>query len=280
MRVLNIEKTSEQLVEFIRTTVKDAGFTDVIIAVSGGVDSATAVSLAVKALGPDHVHALLLPYKDWHTEAIKHSRQLFTILNLPDQQVHQVDIAPMVDSFRIKEAGNRSQDKILSSKLLAQSSFAARRGNIMARVRMTILFDFAKAHECLVVGTENKSEHYLGYYTRFGDEASDIEPLRCLYKTEVFALAGYLGVPEIIIHKPPTAGLWAGQTDEGQFGFGYREADKVLWGLYEARLPEAEILAQGISKDVFEKVKRWVASVDFKHHLPYLAPEPIIHSSP
>ncbi|EKD64488.1 MAG: hypothetical protein ACD_50C00375G0002 [uncultured bacterium] len=141
-----------------------------------------------------------------------------------------------------------------------------RQGNIMARVRMTILFDQAKKRQALVVGTENKTEHILGYYTRFGDSASDIEPLRNLYKTQVYQLAKYLGIPDKILNKAPTAGLWEGQTDEGEFGFTYKDADEVLFQLYDLKKDNVE----GVDPGVVEKVKSRVSRNAFKHSLPIL----------
>lgn len=139
-----------------------------------------------------------------------------------------------------------------------------RRGNVMARVRMTILFDQAKKHRALVVGTENKTEHILGYFTRFGDEASDIEPLRNLYKTQVYQLAKFLKIPESILNKPPTADLWEGQTDEGEFGFTYAMADEVLYQLYDLKKKKVD----GVDRAVVAKVKAWIDRNSFKHNLP------------
>ena len=133
----------------------------------------------------------------------------------------------------------------------------------MARVRMIILYDLAKRHNCLVCGTENKSELYLGYFTRFGDEASDFEPIQQLYKTQVYQLAEYLNVPKEIINQIPTAGLWENQTDEKDFGFSYKEADRVL-DLY---LKNKKILK------TFPNSKEIIARIEknsFKHNLPYL----------
>jgi NAD+ synthase len=141
---------------------------------------------------------------------------------------------------------------------------------------MVVLFDFAKQLNALVLGTENKSEHYLGYYTRFGDEASDIEPLRNLYKTEVVQLARQLGVPQEIVQAAPTAGLWPGQTDEGQFGFTYQDADEILYGLYDVEWSTEALIARGLDKTTIETVTAWVEQVEFKHHLPYIAPEPVV----
>lgn len=163
-------------------------------------------------------------------------------------------IKPIVDQFITFDP---SMDKL-------------RRGNIMARVRMIILFDAAKKHRALVVGTENKSERLLGYFTRFGDSASDIEPLADLYKTQVFELAKHLGIPQEIIDKAPTAGLWEGQTDEGEFGFTYKEADEILYQLYDQKKSIKEMFASGFDRAVVEKVKVRVDQNSFKHNLPYI----------
>ncbi|HCS79218.1 TPA: NAD(+) synthetase [Patescibacteria group bacterium] len=265
MRNLNIPKTAIELTRFIKTTVSTAGFQHIVVAVSGGVDSATSISLATKALGKENVYALLLPYNNWHDTHMAHARLLLQQLQIPDSHITEVDIAPMVDSF---------SSHLQLTTYNPQPAHKVRIGNIMARVRMIVLFDFAKKLNALVCGTENKSEHYLGYFTRFGDEASDLEPLRNLYKTEVYELAKYLHVPEEILTKAPTAGLWSGQTDEGQFGFSYKDADEVLYQLYDLKKSEAEIVASGVSNEIVAKVKKWVDSVSFKHHLPYVAPEP------
>lgn len=159
-------------------------------------------------------------------------------------------IAPIVDEFL---SFDPTMDKL-------------RRGNVMARVRMTILLDQAKKHRALVVGTENKTEHILGYYTRFGDEASDIEPLRNLYKTQVYQLAKFLKIPESILNKPPTADLWEGQTDEGEFGFTYKDADEVLYQLYDLKKKKVD----GVDRAVVAKVKAWINRHSFKHNLPFV----------
>lgn len=266
MRKLAISETDDLLTKFIKTTVKSAGFSRIVIAVSGGVDSATSVSLAVKTLGKNNVYALLLPYGNWHDEAKKHAQKLLAGLKIPNNHIIEVDIAPMVDALI----------KALSVKREAKSKDQIRLGNMMARMRMIVLFDFAKNLNALVLGTENKTEHLLGYFTRFGDEASDIEPLRNIYKTEVYELATHLEVPVEIIQKAPTAGLWQGQTDEGEFGFTYKEADEILFGLSEAKMSEKELVKQGYSPQTITRIKKWVAKIDFKHHLPHIAPEPVL----
>ena len=135
---------------------------------------------------------------------------------------------------------------------------------------MILLFDLAKRENALVLGTENKTEHLLGYFTRFGDEASDVEPIRNLYKTQVRQLAPYLGIPKKIIEKTPTAGMWAGQTDEGEFGFTYEDADKILTLYREQKKTAEEIGKEGLKKDVIEKVLGRMKVNEFKHRLPYV----------
>jgi NAD+ synthase len=274
MRDLDIQGTAEQIMAFLKQTVTAAGFSQVVVAVSGGIDSATAIALATAALGPDAIFALSLPYQDWHAESGKRAERLLSQLQIPASQVREIDIAPMVETFvnavgLQPQAGNRS---------MAQDLDRVRLGNIMARVRMVTVFDYARENSALVLGTENKSEHYLGYYTRFGDEASDIEPLRSLYKTEVYRLAEHLGIPEEIREAVPTAGLWPEQTDEGQFGFTYGTADEILYGLYEAGSSPGELAEQGLDKRAIELVQAWVARMEFKHHLPWIAPGPVILS--
>lgn len=183
------------------------------MAVSGGVDSATSLMLAARALGKDNVYSLQLPYKKHQSLAL--AEAVIEAAEIPQNQRLIINIGRAVDKLAVKL--NAKKDKI-------------RLGNIMARVRMICLFDQAKKLKALVVGTANKSEKMLGYFTRFGDEASDLEPISRLYKTEVIALAKELGVPEPIIKAAPTAGLWPGQTDEDELGFNYEEIDQMLEG--------------------------------------------------
>lgn len=272
---INYKTKSEEIITWIKKTVEGAKFQDVIIALSGGIDSAVAATLAVKALGKEHVQVLLLPYGALNDIATKDAEKIVTFLELPKENVHVVDIQKSVDEITqtvILNESEGSQSINRDSSALPQNDRITniRKGNIMARVRMICLYDFAKKLNALVIGTENKSEWYLGYFTRFGDEASDIEPIRNLYKTQIWELGKLLGVPQEIIDKKPTAGLWEGQSDEGEFGFSYTDADRVLFHHFEEELPEEAIVNLGIDKDVVLKVLAWVAKQDFKHHLPYV----------
>ena len=254
MTPIDSKTVSEQLTDFLKTSFQKAGFSNAVLALSGGLDSTTSCILAVRALGADHVYPLLLPYGSLSTQETLDAMSVIEMLKISPTHVARVDIKTVLDPLIAKEFG---MDNI-------------RKGNLMARARMMILFDHAKKHNALVVGTENKSEHLLGYFTRFGDEASDIEPLRNLYKTQVYDLAKHLGVPQAILTKKPTAGLWEGQTDEGELGFTYKDADEILFLSFDEKKSVDEIVAAGFSKDIVDRVLSRVRANDFKHHLPTL----------
>ncbi len=247
------DKTSKKIVSFIRDVCKKEGYKDVLIAVSGGVDSATSLTLAIKALGKEHVYPVFLPYGKLNDEGTRDAKLVINTFKIPNKQVMAIDIKPYVDSMVGKD---KSMDE-------------GRRGNVMARMRMVVLFDLSKKLNRLVIGTENKTEHLLGYYTRFGDEASDIEPIRSLYKTQVFQLAKFLSVPEKIIKKAPTAGLWEAQTDEGEFGFSYKIADEILYWHYDKKLSKRQIIAKGYDKKTIERLWWWLEKGEFKDRLPH-----------
>ncbi len=245
-------KTTETLVGFIKNAFAKAGFSKAVIALSGGVDSAASCALAVKALGEAKVFPLLLPYGHLNSQGVVDAQEAVTTFKIPKDNVGVVDIQPLVDPVLLLDP---KIDKI-------------RRGNIMARIRMILLYDQAKKRNALVVGTENKSEHLLGYFTRFGDEASDIEPLRNLYKTQVIELAKYMGIPEQILTKPPTAGLWEGQTDEEELGFNYKDADEILHQLFESKKTKEEVVALGFDTRLVEKVFLRVFANTYKDNVP------------
>jgi len=266
---------NSEIVEWIRETVHEAGFSKVVIGLSGGVDSALSATLATKALGKENVYPILLPYKNLHSQSITDAMAVVDFLGIPKENVTTIDIKNSVDAIRTNVILER-QNVSIGSKYNSEDSIASlqndtvRKGNIMARVRMIYLFDTAKKLGALVCGTENKTEHYLGYFTRFGDEASDIEPIRSLYKTQVWEMAKNLGVPDRIINKAPTAGLWEGQTDEGEFGFLYEDADRVLALFIDQKLTPQQIVQKGVSKTIVEKILERVKQNNFKHDLPHI----------
>ncbi|MGH7246016.1 MAG: NAD+ synthase [Candidatus Levyibacteriota bacterium] len=252
MSNIDYQKEIEKISSWILQEVRSAGFEKVVIGVSGGVDSAASLSLAVKALRKDMIFPILMPYGNTQAEGFSHAKEIIQLLEIPQEHVFVFDIKKIVDVI-IEDLGD--VDKV-------------RKGNVMARVRMLYLFDRAKKENALVVGTENKSEKYLGYFTRFGDEASDIEPIQHLYKTQIWEMAKVLQVPEDIISKAPTAGLWEGQTDEEEFGFSYVDADKILYYFFDEKLSEDAILAKGLDGEVVGKVLKRVKENNFKQNLP------------
>lgn len=251
---LDLEETGKKLLTFIKNACKKEGYKDVLIAVSGGIDSSVSITLAVKALGKKHVYPVLLPYGNLNDEGTRDAMIVINGLKIPNEQITKINIKPFVDSIV-------AYDKLMDE---------GRIGNIMARVRTIILYDLSKKLQHLVIGTENKTEHLLGYYTRFGDEASDIEPLRNLYKAQVYGLAKYLRIPKKIITKKPSAGLWEGQTDEGEFGFSYKEADEILYLHTEKNLSKAEIIKKGYDKKTVERLWWWLEKGEFKNRLPHV----------
>lgn len=240
MNNIDPKKETEKIIEFIKHTFQTAGFTDAVIGVSGGVDSAVSFVLAVRALGAEHVYPLLLPYGALNTRGVIDAMELIEKNKTPLSHIIRIDIKPAVDQVTRVDP---FMDKV-------------RKGNIMARTRMIYLFDAAKKYKALVMGTENKSEYELGYFTRFGDEASDVEPLFHLYKTQIYELATFLQIPESIITKPPSADLWPEQTDEQELGFSYVDADEILAQEKPIDNKETQIL-------------RRKNSSEFKHHLPF-----------
>jgi NAD+ synthase len=255
MKVLNAEETKELLIRLLKTSFAAAGFGRAVIAMSGGVDSSVSCTLTVNALGKEHIYPLLLPYGSLNDAGVSDAREVITTIGIPKEHITIIDIAPLVDPII-------SLDPFMDN---------VRRGNVMARVRMILLYDHAKKRNALVVGTENKTEHLLGYFTRFGDEASDIEPLRGLYKREVRALARELGIPGHIITKAPSAGLWEGQTDEVEFGFTYEDADTILSLIIDEKRSIDEVAAVGYDRVTVEKVVKRMKDNDFKHRLPFVA---------
>lgn len=254
MKNINPEKTSKSLVEFLRKTFEKTRFSYAMIALSGGIDSSLSCALSVKALGKDKVFPILLPYGKLNDQGVVDAFEVIQALGIPKNHVTQIDIKASVDKI------TRNDPKM----------DIIRKGNIMARARMTFVFDQAKKRKGLVVGTENKSEHLLGYFTRFGDEASDIEPLRNLYKTHVYQLAEFMHLPKSILTKKPTAGLWENQTDEDEFGFSYKEADEVLYYYFDKKLSVDKIVKRDLEKATIEKVLQFAQKNNFKHNLPYV----------
>lgn len=249
---LNSEVTRHVLVAFLRAEIKRFGFQKAVLGLSGGVDSALSCFLAAEALGPQNVLALLMPYRTSAAESTEHALQLVKLTGVATQSV---DITPMVEPYL-------AQHPQMSD---------VRRGNVMARTRMIVLYDHSSQWNGLAVGTSNKTELLLGYGTLFGDMASAVNPLGDLYKTQVRQMARAVGVPEAIVQKAPSADLWAGQTDEGELGFTYADVDKLLYCLVDERYSPEEAIAEGFDPQFVAVVTRKLRQAQFKRVPPIIA---------
>lgn len=245
--MINPQKEVESIIKFIKQTLEKTKPQKVVIGISGGIDSTTSLYLLTRAINPNNIIAVHLPYFSLSSNVPK----ITATVKIPKKNFHTISIKSLVDSFTQK----------------LNTSNQIQTGNIMARVRMIVLYDLAKKYNALVCGTENKSEYYLAYFTRFGDEASDFEPIRHLYKTQVYALARFLNLPNYVIEQEPTAGLWQGQTDEQEFGFSYQEADQVLYLYFEKKESVDKIQKKGFRNA--KKIIDWAKKNSYKHHVPY-----------
>ena len=245
-------ETVRILTGFIRTEVERTGLSRMVVGLSGGLDSAVAAYLAARALGPESVVGVLMPYRTSSPDSAADAEKVVGALGIMGEKI---DISTIVDAF---------------SALLGRVS-RNRLGNIMARARMTLLYDRSVIHRALVLGTSNKTELLLGYGTLHGDLASAINPLGDLYKTQVRALAAHLKVPLSIRRKPPSADLWPDQSDEGEFGFSYDEADRLLALLIDARVSRKTAIAAGYKATLVDRVTRLVVRSQFKRRLPVIA---------
>lgn len=246
------ELVTRILVHFIREEITKVGLQRAVVGVSGGIDSATTCALCARALGPENVLAVRMPYRTSSPASLEDAMAVIEMLGV---QHETVDITPMVEPlFNITPDMDHR-----------------RRGNVMARQRMIVLYDRSAAFGGLVVGTGNKTELLLGYTTLYGDSACAINPLGDLYKRQVRQLAAYLGVPEQIIHKPPTADLWVGQTDEGELGFTYDEADQILYLIYDARWTVEDVIALGFPEALVRGIVERVRRNQYKRMPPVIA---------
>ncbi len=241
------------LVGFIRREITRAGFQRAVVGVSGGVDSALVCFLAAEALGPENVLAVQMPYRTSSPQSYEHGR---LVIEATGVRALTVDITPMVDGYLDHYAADASN---------------LRRGNVMARSRMIVLYDQSAAFGGLVVGTGNKTEILLGYSTLYGDAAYALNPIGDLYKTQVWQLAAAVGVPEVIVRKAPSADLWAGQTDEAELGFSYRVADQILYRLVDQRYTPDDVIALGYDADLVRRIWERVRRNHYKRVMPPIA---------
>lgn len=248
----NVVLVRRILTRFIADEVRKVGIERVVVGLSGGVDSSLSAMLAAEALGPTNVLGIKMPYRTSSAESLQHADSVASAAGI---ETMTIDITPQIDAYfdRFPDA-----DRM-------------RRGNKMARERMTILYDHSARWHALVLGTSNKTELLLGYGTLHGDMASAVNPLGDLYKTQVWSLAAHVGVPPEIVDKQPSADLWRGQTDEAELGFGYRQVDQLLYLMVDQRYSTEELIGAGFPESFVRRVTSMVRNSQFKRRLPVIA---------
>ncbi len=249
---INADLARKIIVEFIRQELTRVGLAKGIIGLSGGVDSSLVAFLAVEALGRENVHGILMPYRTSNPESRVDAEEVARKLRI-DTRV--IDITPMVEPYLVEHVGDNDR----------------RRGNVMARTRMIVLYDQSEAFGGLVIGTSNKTEALLGYTTQFGDNAAAVQPIADLYKVQVRQLARLVGVPEHIVAKAPSADLWQGQTDEGELGFTYDEADAILYYLVDERRRVDDVIGLSFDARVVRRIVQLIERNHFKRVTPLIA---------
>ncbi len=220
---MNVEKTKDDIVKFIQSKVSEAKTDGIVVGLSGGIDSTLIAYLACEAVGKENVFGIIMPSTTTPTE----------------DKIHGISIAQGLGIDYKEIAIDSILNEFLFMTQLEEDNLAI--GNLKARIRMSIIYFYANQKKYLVSGTGNKSEILIGYFTKHGDGACDIEPIGDLYKTDVFKLSRYMGVPEDIIEKPPRAGLWNNQTDEAEIGMSYDLIDQILYQYCEKSKKDKEI---------------------------------------
>jgi len=249
---LDTRKLSKILVSFIRNFCAKSGFKRVVLGLSGGLDSTVVAYLACRALGRRNVLALILPYKSSDPQALRDARKVVRTLGIRSKVI---DITSMVDAYYLRFP---DKDRV-------------RKGNKLARERMSVLYDFSAREKALVIGTGNKTEILLGYSTIHGDGAYAFNPIGDLYKSQVRLLAKELGVPQEIIDKPPSADLWRGQTDEDELGATYEEMDRLLYYLVDKKFGPARLKRTGYKSTFIKRIVRIMKRNEFKGKPPEIA---------
>lgn len=248
---IDVQLAAGWLVSFLQEEFERRGFEKAVIGLSGGVDSAVTAFLSAQALGPENVIGVRMPYRTSNPESLAHAQLVIDKLGIESRTI---DISPAVDGYLANEP----------------DADPGRRGNVMARERMIVLFDLSAKYRALPVGTGNKTERLLGYFTWHADDSPPINPLGDLFKTQVWQLATFLGVPDVIVSKPASADLIEGQTDERDFGISYAEADQILNWLVSG-YSAAALVSRGFEPAKVELVRKRLAGTHWKRKLPTVA---------
>ena len=251
--MINYNKVEQILTAFLKNKFKRIGLTKAVIGLSGGIDSTVSAYLTAKALGHENVLCVMMPYKTSSKNSLADAQKVVKILSVRSKIV---EISKMVDAYLDTLEGEVS---------------IVRKGNVMARMRMIVLYDESAKENGLVVGTSNKTELLLGYSTLHGDSACAINPLGQLYKTQIFELAKHLNVPKEIIDKKPSADLWEGQTDEEEMGITYARVDKLLESMVDGGKSNADLQKMGFEMEFIVKVKGMIKRNEFKGLPPVVA---------
>jgi NAD+ synthase len=255
--VIDTSVARKVIAEFIRSQLRQAGFDRCVLGLSGGIDSALVAYLVAEAIGPERLLAVRLPYRTSSPGSLSDAQAVIDALGCPAETV---EISPMVDAYFGGTASTASD-----------AATPLRRGNFMARIRMSVLYDRSVTFGGLVVGTGNKTESLIGYTTLFGDSACAFNPIGDLYKSQVRQLALAVGVPTSILTKAPSADLWPDQTDEGEGGFSYAELDRILYWRIDRRRSLDEVVDLGFDRATAERVDGLVARSEFKRQMPPVA---------
>jgi NAD+ synthase len=249
MRHLDLQKEKENIIGFIRNYMHLSGLSRLVMGLSGGIDSSVCAALAVEALGKDNVTGVMLPCATSNPDSLQDAILIAEQLGISYQVT---EITPMCEPYFM---ANPDMDQL-------------RRGNWMARTRMCVLFDMSAKLPALVLGTSNRTELMVGYFTLYGDSACAIEPIGHLYKTEVRALARILNIPHKIILKVPSADLAVGQSDEADLGIDYPTLDEILYELTEQDLDFRSLENARFSLEQYEKVDKLIRSSAYKRLMP------------
>ncbi|MGQ0607642.1 MAG: NAD+ synthase [Chloroflexota bacterium] len=253
-------QTVDVIVGFVRAQMEQTGFERIVLGLSGGVDSATVAFLCARAVGPDNLLAVRMPFR---TSSEASETDAMRVVEALGCRTERVDITPMVEPMlALIDAPDQPA---------AGDALNVRRGNVMARQRMIVIYDRSAAFDALVAGTSNKTEALLGYGTLHGDMAAAFAPIGDLYKTQLRSVAAELGVPREILDKPPSADLWPGQTDERELGRSYDLLDRTLFALVDRRWTLDRCVDAGLDRELVEWVAGRVARMEFKRQQPPVA---------